>query len=509
MKIRDFLQSHKFLVCVILLSLVMALSAVALLFKAVAGGLMTTWLFIVLVIGIIAVPFIAFIVRKKKLSIQALTVIISAVLALLYLFVFPPNTVPDEPLHYSTAYHISNQMMFKFGDEDYAMRMRAEDDAFVKSTSHALSAGQYSHISKNNYLFSKNNEEIIANRGYILNKNIVYVAPAIGITLGRICSLSGYWTYQLGRLFNFLSFLAFVYFAIKLMPFGKIALAAIAMLPINLHIMASVSYDVFSVGGILLLFAYIMNLWYGEKKIGLKQLGFLALMIILVVPQKAVYIGVAALVLLLPKEKFANPKLHLLFKCLLGVIALASIFILQAQNSSKLVSDSASTGDDVAGYSLQYVFAHPGAIAKMLFYTICYKTDFYIKSLTAYFGWFQIEAPWLMAVPTIIVVLLAFMRKKNEPNPDNMLSKLYCIILFLIVFLAIELLLLLDHTPFGSVCIEGVQGRYFIPALPLVFLVLRNNVITVSEKMDDAVLVLMPALNILTLLFCVFRIMMF
>ena len=509
MKIRVFLQSHKFLVSAVLLSLVIAFSALALLFKAVSSGVMVWWLLVLLILGVAAVPFIAFIVRKKKFSLEATTVIIAGILAILYLFVFTPNTVPDEPLHYSTAYHISNQMMFKFGDEDYALRMRAEDDAFVKSTSHALSAGQYAHISRNNYLFCKNSEEIIADRGYILNKNIVYVAPAIGITLGRVCNLSGYWTYQLGRLFNFMSFLAFVYFAIKLMPFGKIAIAAIALLPINLHIMASFSYDVFTVGGILLLFAYIMNLWHGEKKIGWKQLGFIALLIALVVPQKAVYIGVAALVLLLPKEKFANPKLHLLFKCLLGVIALASIFILQAKNSSKLVSDNVSYSNDTAGYSLQYIIAHPGEIAKMLFYTICYKSDFYIKSITAYFGWFQIEAPWLMAVPTIFVVLLAFMRKENEPAPDNMLSKLYCIILFLIVFLATELLLLLDHTVLGSTCIEGVQGRYFIPALPLVFLVLRNNVITVSEKIDDAVLILMPALNIITLLFCVFRIMMF
>ena len=51
-----------------------------------------------------------------------------------------------------------------------------------------------------------------------------------------------------------------------MMPFGKIAIAAISLIPINLHIMASVSYDVFTFGGIMLIFAYIMKIGFDNDK---------------------------------------------------------------------------------------------------------------------------------------------------------------------------------------------------------------------------------------------------
>lgn len=508
MKIREYLDKHKFLLCAVLLTLFVTVAAAGLMYKANAQGGMVWWLAVLLIIGVASIPVFAFLVRKKKLSIQIISVLILSVLGILYTFVFTPMSVPDEPLHYNTAYHISNQMLFKFDDQSRNMYMRAEDEAFVKNSSTKLSKDEYIKVSQSNYLICKDNTVLRVSQPYITNKTLVYVAPAIGITIGRIANLSAYWTFQLGRLFNLISFLVLVYFAIKLMPFGKVAIAAIAMLPMNMHIMASASYDIFTVGGVLLLFAYIMHLRYSEtKKIGLLQLGILAVMIALVIPQKVVYIGVAALVLLLPKQNFKNPKLHFVFKCALGVIAVASIFIAQLHNTSKLVSDNVTYDQTISGYSLQYVFTHLGEMAKMLFNTICYQTDFYLKSITAYFGWFQIESPWFLAIPTMVVVLLSFMRKANEQKAENTLNKLYTLVLFVIVFLATELLLLLDHTPMGSDWVLGVQGRYFIPALPLVFLVLRNNMIVVSEKTDDAVLVLMPALNVLTLLFCVFRIM--
>lgn len=509
MKIREYLDKHKFLVCAVLLTLFVTVAAAGLMYKANAQGGMVWWLAVLLIIGVASIPVFAFLVRKKKLSIQLLTVLILSVLGVLYTFVFPPNSVPDEPLHYTTAYHISNQMLFKFDDEQQNMTMRAEDYDFVTKSSNALSKNQYVFISKNNDLLCSDNQEIKVNKGFIKNKTLAYVASAIGITIGRIANLSAFWTYQLGRFFNFLSFLAFVYFAIKLMPFNKIAIVAIAMLPINLHIMASVSYDVFTVGGVILLFAYIMNLRYGQKKIGLKELGILAIIIAPIIPQKVAYIGVAALVLLLPKENFKNPKLHFLFKCLLGLIAVLSIVVAQAHNAFKLVADNVTYDKNVAGYSLQYVFTHLGEIAKMFFNTICYKTDFYISSIVGYFGWFQVEAPWFIKIPVLMVVAVSFMRKENEPKAENTLSKLYSLALFIAVFLMIEILLLLDHTTMGSTCIEGVQGRYFIPALPLVFLILRNNMIKVSKNTDDMVLVLMPALNVLILLFSVLRIMTF
>ena len=42
----------------------------------------------------------------------------------------------------------------------------------------------------------------------------------------------------------------------------------------------------------------------------------------------------------------------------------------------------------------------------------------------------------------------------------------------------------LSWTPVGSEYIMGVQGRYFLPMLPLFLVILRNNRIVVRKNID-------------------------
>ncbi len=441
----------------------------------------------------------AFIVNYKKLSFAAKTAFSAFVLCLFYIFVFTPSSVPDEPLHYTTAYHISNVMMFNGGDTLSGIKMRAEDAEFVKKSSIALSSEEYNFTEENNYLLCKNKEIIATENTFIENKDIVYAANAFGITIARLIGLSAYWTFQMGRIFNILLFVLALYFSIKIMPFGKVALSIIALLPVNLHIMASNSYDVFTFSAVLLLFAYIMKLSFGENKIGFKELILLAVLICLAVPHKVVYIAVAAIVLIIPKENFKTPKLHFLFKVLLGTIAAASILVLQFANTSKLTSDSV-TNSLSEGYSISYVLTHLKETVLLIFNSIVNLGDFYLKSMVAYFGWFQLEMPWLLALPYLILLLVCFIRKEDEPKPLKVYERLYSVLLFCIAFLLIELLLLIDHTPKGSGMVLGVQGRYFIPALPLIFLAIRNNSLTLKKNSENVLLFLGVFLNTIILL---------
>ena len=102
---------------------------------------------------------------------------------------------------------------------------------------------------------------------------------------------------------------------------------------------------------------------------------------------------------------------------------------------------------------------------------------------------------WNMAIPYVVVLCLAFMRKSYEPKVMGLAQRSYSLMLFGVVFLLIELLLLLDHTYSGSQIILGVQGRYFIPALPLLFLFLRNNTIELKQNFDTKLLYLLSVLN--------------
>lgn len=441
----------------------------------------------------------AFLVKGGKISFAAKTALAALVLCLLYIFVFTPSSVPDEPLHYTTAYHISNQMMFKNHDTLGGIEMRAEDALFVKNSSIALGSEEYAFTAQNNYLLCKNKEMVTTENTFIEGKNIVYAANGFGITIARLIGLSAYWTFQMGRIFNILLFVLALYFSVKIMPFGKVAVSAIALLPINLHIMASNSYDVFTFSAVMLLFCYIIKLSCDKTKIGIKELLLLGVLICLAVPHKVVYISVAAILLVIPKAQFKTPKLHFWLKVLMGAIAVISILVLQFANTSKLTSDSV-TNSLSEGYSISYVLTHLKETALLIFNSVINLGDFYLKSMVAYFGWFQLEIPWFICLPYLILLLVSFMRQESEPKPLKFYERIYSVILFAVSFLLIELLLLIDHTPKGSGMVLGVQGRYFIPALPLIFLAVRNGSITLKKNSESVLLFLSVFLNAVILL---------
>ena len=450
-----------------------------------------------LIIAAASIAFLVvllFIIKRKMLSVAGITAVILAFFSIVCISIFSPFTVPDEAAHYRSIYYVSNMMMFNFDDEPGALQMRECDHNYLMSSNNSLYNQSYVSEKGFDEVFVDNTDVITTDKGYMTNKLIPHFAGGLGLSIGRIIGLGPYWAFMLARIFNIAQCILLVYFAIKIIPFGKVAMAAISLLPINLHILASCSYDAFTFGGVVLMFAYILRLMYSEEKVDWKQLLILAVIIIAVVPQKVVYIGVAALLLLIPKDKFAKPKMHFAFKCALGVLAVASILVLQGANSDKVVSNTV-TNSTTEGFGIGYVLSHPIQMLGMLFNTIIEQGDFYIKSMISYFGWFEFQTPWFMAIPYVVVLCLAFMRKKDEPKVMGLAQRSYSLILFGIVFLLIELLLLLDHTYAGSGIILGVQGRYFIPALPLLFLFVRNNTIELKQNFDMKLLYLMGVLN--------------
>ena len=444
----------------------------------------------------IAVVFIVLIVLfiRKNIKLEALTAFALIFFGIACMFIFPPATVPDEPSHFRSAYHISNNLMLNFKDEQNGLYMRQEDSDFIRDIPSELQRDNYDYTLNNDYFFCKNSDVVKTGNKYMTGKTVVYIVPAIGITIARLIGLSAYFTFQLGRLFNFALFVIAVYYAIKLMPFGKQMIAVVALIPQNLHIMSSVSYDVFTTSGVLLMFAYIMHIMYSDKKITWKHLLILAVLIVLVVPQKIVYIGVAAIVLIIPKKQFAHPRWHFLFKLGLGVLAVVSIFALQMGNASKM-ANSVVTYSNAEGYDFGFLISNPIASAKLLFNTFLTQSDFYIKSLIAFFGWFDTEIPWFLTIPVIVVVFVSFMRREGEPASLKIHEKLYALMLFGVVWLFVELILMMDWTPMGSPFVQGVQGRYFIPALPLLFLLFRNDRIVVKKDLSERLILAMSVIN--------------
>ncbi len=457
------------------------------------------------VLAIVSILFLlslVLIIKINLLKTEALVAFVLMFFCIICIFVFPPFTVPDEGTHYRSVYHMSNIIMLDFEDAQGSLQMRNCDYEFYNHGRNSLHDQKFINEENFDKVFTKDTQVIKTPLEYMTKSFIPHFAPGLGLAVARIIRLGPYWACQLARLFNAVMCIIFIYFSLKIIPYGKLALSAIALLPMSLHIMGSCSYDAFSLGGTMLIFAYILHLMYSDKKTGWKQFLLLGIMIIFVIPQKIVYIGIAALVLIIPREKFERPKRHFALKCCLAILALISIFVFQFSSTDKLVSGTV-TYSGAEGYCIAYILSNPLQIIKMLFKTIIFQGDFYLKSLIAFFGWFELEPTWFMVVPYVVVLALSFMRVDGEPIALKWPEKLYSLIMFGISFLLIELLLLIDWTHMGSEIVLGVQGRYFIPALPALFLFARNNSVVLCKNFHKKLIFLISLLNSGIFVYCV------
>lgn len=455
----------------------------------------------------VVLGFIALYLLRNKLKIEAFALVTMLGLGLVYNFVYTPMSVPDEVCHSLSAYHYSNLMTFHFDDSADCVYMRSDDADLFNQSSNVLSKYEYAREQKSFDLFAKDTELVpVSDASYITTKDLAYAAPALGITLGRIFHLGSYPTYYLGRTFNLIFLALCMYFAMKRMPYGKIALAAVGMLPMTLHLAASYSYDCYTIGLCMLLFAQLLALYNQERVYTAKDMILTSLLALLAIPYKVAYIGIAFIALMLPSKNFKSKKQHILWKLLLVSSGILGIVVMELPRIIGILSSAASaTAVDTAAaandyYSAAFIVQHPLASAMLFLRTLRYLGDWYYTTMIGlYTGWFQIAAPSVFLVPFSVILLLAFSKKENEPNSIGTMKKWYLTLLSVFMMFLVMLALMFSWTPLTSTVIYGVQGRYFLPILPLVFLILRNNTLVLKKNFDHALVLSSLFFNIMVL----------
>ncbi|MEI3525097.1 MAG: DUF2142 domain-containing protein [Eubacteriales bacterium] len=94
---------------------------------------------------------------------------------------------------------------------------------------------------------------------------IVYLPAILGMTLARLLHLGTVPMLLLARWCSLLFFALMTYFGMKKLPFGKITLFLLAILPMNLQQCTSFSYDAVITGVIFLYICYCIALTYEER----------------------------------------------------------------------------------------------------------------------------------------------------------------------------------------------------------------------------------------------------
>ncbi len=85
-----------------------------------------------------------------------------------------------------------------------------------------------------------------------------YLPQAAGVALGRIVGAPPLTSFYLARLANLLASIALLFFAIRLAPFGKQLILLLALLPMTMYELASVSCDALTISGAMFFTALVL-----------------------------------------------------------------------------------------------------------------------------------------------------------------------------------------------------------------------------------------------------------
>jgi uncharacterized membrane protein len=226
----------------------------------------------------------------------------------------------------------------------------------------------------------------------------------------------------------------------------------------------------------------------------------------LLAPSKIVYIPICFLCLLIPKERFIKIKTLGMKKVNYICTILTCDFVFFVAGSLLVIGDFKSKASIIPwnnepGYTISYFISHPMRLAEVILNTISLKSSVYLDTMIGkYLGWLNINIPSIIIYGFIIILVLSSFKAENEKDSLDKIGKY---ILFTIIILTISLTcisMLLGWTPISLNYIEGVQGRYFIPILPLILLLFRNNVFITKYNSDKLIVCSVWSLQIITIL---------
>ena len=436
-------------------------------------------------------------------------------LALMYGFVFPPESVPDGDYHYKASYYAAN--LIEHADNPHLVR--AEDEELLDTGDYAMIVVDKSNIlsfKQNSDLFATNEEliEIEDYTAFIDRMDIagtfvqLKLAPALGIVLGRMLGLNAFWVYSLGMVFNLLYGALLIIFAVRITPIGKKVFMAVALLPMTLHLLGSHSYDVGTLGLAFLLTAFLLRAIHREEGIGLKELLCIGITGCLLAPCKTVYSLIILLAALIPSARFSSKGKAIAIKLVLIVLPFAVIALLQLPGIltmlgiTQTASEAAVVMDGdvvvVPTYMPGDLLSDPGFAASLFLNTFFVKGWEYLYTFVgSALGWLQgnLLAPDYVTFMLLALVGLSVLRSPEDRAVLTPWARVFLVVVFAIATFAIMLALCLDHTPNTSAVIEGVQGRYFLPFAPMILLALRGRAFTVNRPMSFALIISFIAIN--------------
>jgi uncharacterized membrane protein len=316
----------------------------------------------------------------------------------------------------------------------------------------------------------------------------IYLPQAIGLWVGRILFHSPMMMMYFGRIFNLLSYVTIVYFALKIVPVKKNLFYTMALLPMSINQASSLSGDSTIISTAFLFVAYVLFLAYGNvERITWKYVLTTIGIGIFIGVSKIVYIPMVLLFFLIPLKKFIDKKDYV--KKFLFVLAgfMIPYLIWNWLNLANLSIPDVRTHTGVMPKEqIMFIVTHPIQYIKILIDSfINLGVSKFLGMLGSVIAIYHYSTPDIV-IYTFLFLMILFGLLNDESDLKRFKLKktdrMIMVFIMLVVVLLIYTALYAGYTAVGHSIVDGVQGRYFIPVAILFFLSISNHQFIFKHK---------------------------
>ncbi|MDO5849516.1 MAG: DUF2142 domain-containing protein [Methanobrevibacter sp.] len=408
---------------------------------------------------------------KHQNEIHKIAFLVIIIVGGLSVFFAPPFIIPDEYFHINHVLDILNGNLFS---NSYRVPVNKFYEPLYANLYHSLKIdpGIRTLLLNNEVAFKP-----ISNYGeiYLLDRTTespfyAYIFSALGLYIAKALNVGIVCAIWLSRIPNLLVYAFVTYFVIKKAPLYKMALLVITCNPLILSLVASSNYDSFNFMCLIVAIGFFLLMY--ENQVKLKYLlGFVVCCILmgLVKPQ---FLFTAVLLFIIPFKNFNFKRInHKQYRIIISAIV-ALIIVIMVVGMFLILKGNISPG--VNGHrQLIYLASHPNHVFSVFgdglnfLQNLTVSTPGYRKYFVDSFKGAEL---YNILYSAFFIGFSIFYPLKIKLSKNK---RIFLGIAILIFYFGTFFLIYLMWHAVGGAHVTGAQARYFIPALPLIPLILN------------------------------------
>lgn len=297
---------------------------------------------------------------------------------------------------------------------------------------------------------------------------IGYVPQALGLLVGRLLGRSVLASYYLARLLAAATGLALGNAALRVMPCGGLVAFVVLVLPMTLFQLASTSQDALQIPGTVLAIALATRLLEPRaERAAAAPWGAVALTAA-VASGRAPAAPLALLALAPPPPGEGSERRRAWRRRVVAVVACALALAAWFGAMAPAYRETRRGADVDVARQVALLREHPTRFGPVVATSLAASGRQWAEQGVGVIGWLDTMLPsrfyrlaWGVLVAAILVDPFRRVRV-------GLVTRALYLVVFGLTFLAVLLALYLAWSSVGAASVRGVQGRYFVPLIPLV-----------------------------------------